>query len=45
MPTIAEIASWTAASWIAKANPDYVIDELVIDSRKVAEPAEALFMH
>lgn len=44
MPTIAEIASWTAASWIAKANPDYVIDELVIDSRKVAEPAEALFI-
>lgn len=43
MNTIAQIAKWTNGRWLQQAS-DNTIDELVIDTRKIADPENALFI-
>ena len=43
MNTIAQIAKWTNAVWLQQAS-DAGIEELVIDTRKIADPENALFI-
>lgn len=39
-----QIRQWTQGTWLTEVNPESVITELVIDTRKVNTPAEALFI-
>lgn len=43
MNTIAQIAKWTNGAWLQQASDDG-IEELVIDTRKIADPQNALFI-
>lgn len=44
MSTIEQIAVWVKGTWLAAPEADITIEELVIDTRKIANPARAIFI-
>lgn len=44
MPLVSQIVKWCHGEWLNRSGHDTIIEELVIDSRKVATPANALFI-